>query len=275
MAAVAGRTRIVDAARLEPAALLALFNEAYSDYVVPMRLDEKALRDHVESFDIDLEASRVALDGEPAAFALVGIRGSEAWIGGMGTVPARRRHGVGEAVLRAALEAAAARGCDRARLEVIVGNDAAIRLYERLGFERARDLGVWSLAAGGGGAGSDALVDEALAFVAAHREAPEPWQRADATVARLRGRGAQLHGFVLERDGVPAAGVVARVDGGAPSVLQAAAPDADAAVEALGAVAGENGLRFLNVETGSLLAEALQRLGAGELVRQHELRLAL
>jgi len=267
---VAGTTRIVEAAGLGLPALTALFGDAYSDYVVPMRLDERALREHVETFDVDLAVSRVAFDGdEAAAFALVGIRGSEAWVGGMGTAPAHRRRGLGEAALTAALEAAAARGCDRVRLEVIVSNEAAIRLYERLGFEHVRDLGVWSLAAGTGeSAGSEALVDEAHGFVVAHRSEPEPWQRDDAVLGRLGERGATLHGHVLEGR----AAVVHRIDGPAPSVLQAAATSEDAAVEALGAVANANGLRFLNVEDGSLLARALERLGAAEAVRQHELR---
>ena len=50
------------------------------------------------AFDIDREASRVALrDGELVGLANLAVRGSDAWIGGVGVVPAERRRGTGRA----------------------------------------------------------------------------------------------------------------------------------------------------------------------------------
>lgn len=47
-----------------------------------------------------------------------------------------RGMGVGSALLAAAEDAARQRGCRRLRLEVRVDNQAAVRLYERLGYRR-------------------------------------------------------------------------------------------------------------------------------------------
>jgi ribosomal protein S18 acetylase RimI-like enzyme len=61
---------------------------------------------------------------------------------GMGVAASHRSQGVGSALLRATLEAAAARGITRVELVVRADNLAAIRLYERHGFElegRLRD----------------------------------------------------------------------------------------------------------------------------------------
>src|SRR5437762_9737006 len=87
--------------------LAGLFNEAYSDYFVPISLDGPALALIVELWDIDLDASRVAGD---EAFAFLAVRGERGWIGGMGVVPAARRRGLGEAVMRGAIVEAQARG---------------------------------------------------------------------------------------------------------------------------------------------------------------------
>jgi ribosomal protein S18 acetylase RimI-like enzyme len=45
-----------------------------------------------------------------------------------------RRHGLGEALVRAAVERARERGCGRIELDVNDGNEPARALYERLGF---------------------------------------------------------------------------------------------------------------------------------------------
>jgi len=61
---------------------------------------------------------------------------------GMGVAAAHRGQGLGSALLRATLEAACARGIERVELIVRADNAAAIRLYEKFGFEfegRLRD----------------------------------------------------------------------------------------------------------------------------------------
>ena len=101
---------LVPADSLDLDALTGLFNAGYSDYFVPLKLDRSGLEFTVAVTDIDLGASQVALeDGEPTAFAFLAVRGDEGWVSGMGTVPARRRQGLG----RTALEAVLAEGRNR------------------------------------------------------------------------------------------------------------------------------------------------------------------
>ncbi len=129
---------------LSTADLTRLFNHAYSDYFVPVSLTEESFQAMVGMQDVDLAASRVVDDEEgPAAFALLAVRGTRGWIGGMGTRPGARRHGLGKAAMIAALESAWSRGLVRVELEVLVENLQAIALYERLGFVDQRRLEVW------------------------------------------------------------------------------------------------------------------------------------
>ena len=65
-----------------------------------------------DAFDIDVDASRIASrDGELVGLGNLGVRGDDAWIGGVGVVPAARRSGVGEALMHALHEQAATAGC--------------------------------------------------------------------------------------------------------------------------------------------------------------------
>jgi len=58
------------------AALVELFNRAYEGYVIPFRLDEALLRFMVDTYDLDLDASRVAFAGDDAVgLGNLGLRG--------------------------------------------------------------------------------------------------------------------------------------------------------------------------------------------------------
>jgi len=265
--------RVVPAADLGTAKLLEVFNAGFSDYLVPLQLDEATLHMHLHENDIALDRSPVAVADEPAAFALVGIRGTDAWIGGMATVPARRGEGLGRRMLDAAIDSAAEAGCTTVWLEVVDRNTAAVALYRARGFAQMRDLAVWSLPAAEGAEARAVDEREAHAWIASHREEREPWQRADATLARLRDAGAALRGVVLERSGAVVGAVVCR-DGTPVSVLQLAAEDDDAADTLLRAAADGRVLHVTNAPAGGRVSGALERRGASVMARQHEMRLA-
>jgi ribosomal protein S18 acetylase RimI-like enzyme len=267
---------LVSADSLAPGDLVRVFNLGFSDYLLPMVMDEAGLADHVACTDIDLACSRVALDVEPVGFALAARRGHEAWIGGMGVAPAYRRGGLGARTLTAALEAVAAEGVDAVWLEVLEGNTAAVALYERLGFVRVRRLEVWSLAPD---PGRDVVkpraldVDAAHAWIAGHRAGREPWQRADASIVRMRERHAPLVGTAVQRSGQIAGAAICRLDAATVRVLQIAAVDRAAARDLVLAAAGELTLRLANVPGDDLLSGVLRRLGADLTAAQHEMRL--
>ena len=270
---------LVPADSLDLDALTDLFNAGYSDYFVPLKLDRAGLEFTLAVTDIDLSASRIALEnGEPAAFAFLALRGDEGWIGGMGTTPARRRQGLGRAALTAVLDEARARRLASVRLEVIEQNKPARALYDRLGFEHVRDLGVWIV----DGAppqithAQPAPFDGAHAWIKANRAAPEPWQRADETVGHMRERGLVFEGLTVERGGEIVGALVYQRAHATPGVGQLAARDEQAAAHllvALGALG--DGLRIVNLPQGDPAEKALGLLSARREIKQHELRVFL
>jgi ribosomal protein S18 acetylase RimI-like enzyme len=71
-----------------------------------------------------------------------GIRASHKYgaIQNVGITPAHRGHGVGTALIFAALAGFQQIGMSRVYLEVTAQNDGAVRLYKRLGFRRTKTL---------------------------------------------------------------------------------------------------------------------------------------
>ena len=270
--------RLTRASELSEPTLLDLFNAGYVDYLLPMRLTADAFAEHVAVNDIDLECSRVMLDDQPAAFALIAHRNGAGWVGGLGTVPQYRRRGLGEVVLTAALAALRDRGAGVAWLEVIDQNERALHLYEKLGFEVVRDLVVWSLPQRDKDPTAVRTIEasSARAWIDANRGDREPWQRADESVAAVVARGAQVRGLVVERDGHVAAAAIVRDGGDRVEALQVVSPDEQAAADLLLAAAGPGReLRFRNVPGDAPASLALHRLGARLIATQHEMRVTL
>ncbi|HEU5277704.1 MAG TPA: GNAT family N-acetyltransferase, partial [Gaiellaceae bacterium] len=115
--------------------LAALFTASYEGYLVPFAVDAATLRFLTDTFDLDREASRVALrGGAPVGIANLGLRGPDAWVGGVGVIPSERRRGTGRALMEALHEQARHRGVERVWLEVIGENTQALALYQDLGY---------------------------------------------------------------------------------------------------------------------------------------------
>jgi GNAT superfamily N-acetyltransferase len=289
---------LAPARSLELSELRELFNHGFSDYLLPLQLGETAFREHLDANDIDLDCSQVVIDDTPASFSLIGRRGTEAWVGGMGTAPRHRRRGLGERALAAGVDAAGQRGCHAVWLEVLVENEAAIKLYEKLGFEVVRDVIVWSLPANGDGAaslpakgdgaaslptkGDRALegrsvdLDQAHEWIVAHRPSREPWQRSDESLAKMRARAPKLRGMAVGRSGEVTGAVVFKEDAERVTALQiAAVDDASAADALLATTGGERDLRLSNAPVDEPASRALEHLGAQPVARQHEMLLRL
>jgi GNAT superfamily N-acetyltransferase len=237
-----------------------LFTAAYEGYLMPMHIDEVALGWMQEKFDFDVEASRIAYrDGEPVGLVNLGVRGRDAWIGGVGVVPSARRAGVGETLMHAAHDEARARGVERVWLEVIVENTGALALYEKLGYEIVQDVEVWTLpGASGDHAGRQVPVAEAKAQLP---ERHEPWQRADGTLAHYE----DVRGLVT--------------DGGAmlfcvrsTAQLQQYACEPEPLIQALRTFGD---VYILNLPDDDPAAQVLHGLGGSVTVRQHEMLLDL
>jgi ribosomal protein S18 acetylase RimI-like enzyme len=237
-----------------------LFNRAYEGYVVPFVLSEELLAFMDETYDIDLDASRIAYrDGEAVGLGNLGVRGEDAWIGGVGVVKAARREGIGEILMRALQDEARARGVVRVWLEVIEQNTGAFALYEKLGYRTVRDVEVWSLAATvEPGDGEQVSLDVASTLLPAERE---PWQRADASVAKQPDVQALAH---------ESGAAIFRLVDGRVSLLQIGGERLE---ELLRALRAYGPVHALNLPRDGAAARAFAALGGTLIVRQHEMLL--
>jgi ribosomal protein S18 acetylase RimI-like enzyme len=266
----------VPADRLALPDFAALFMRAYSDYMVPLHLDEAAVASMIRNWDLSLADSRVVLNaGTPVAFACLAIRGDRGWIGGMGVPPEHRGHRLGEVAMRAVLDAARARGLASVGLEVLSGNDIARHLYERLGFETTRMLDIWSLDPLAEPAAHARVVEscsvvEALAAPAPGRAPEAPWQRAAASIVKMQAHGAPLEAFATRTAGTIDGIVILARAGGRASVLALdAVPDATDAL--LVAASAGMPLRLVNVAEDDPHRSAIVARGGRVDLRQYEM----
>lgn len=245
---------------LTPTERAALFNAAYEGYVVPFHLDEQQLAFMDDVFDLDLDASRVAFrDGEPVGLGNLGLRGEDAWIGGVGVVPGARRSGVGAALMRALHDGARERGVRRVWLEVIVENTGALALYEKLGYEPLQDVEVWTLpGARGEHAGREVPAAEARAQLP---DRHQPWQRADGTLSNYD----DVRGLVTDTGAmlfsVRSSAQLQQYGGEPEPLIRALRTFGDASI--------------LNLPADDPATAVLRELGGSVVVRQHEMLLTL
>jgi GNAT superfamily N-acetyltransferase len=270
--------------------LAELFNRVYEGYEVPLHVDAGAVTFMLEAFDLAPERSRIAWrDERPIGLAMLAVRGTRAWVGGMGVATEARRGGVGEQLMRALLDSAREAGAKRIQLEVLEPNTRARALYEKLGLRTFRRLEVWQWEsprpAPAAGASAPAAGQRATAPVevcdprvarrriSEARRAPEPWQREDATIDRLDVSTPALRALRTE-----GGEVLYRVTDGRASVLQLAAAGestAGALLDAIRARAGVTLLRYLNVPDDDPAAAALRARGATCTAAQFEMALDL
>ncbi len=249
---------IRSARSLSPAERAELFNAAYEGYLLPFHLDEHQLAFMDDAFDLDLDASRIAYrDGEPVGLGNLGLRGEDAWIGGVGVVAAARRSGVGEVLMRALHDEARGRAVRRVWLEVIVENTAAFALYEKLGYQQVQDVEVWTLpGAEGAHTGREVSPAEVQAQLP---DRHEPWQRAGGTLEHYD----DVRGLVTDSGAmlfcVRSTAQLQQYAGDPEPLLRALRTFGDAYV--------------LNLPVDDPAAPVLRELGGSVAVRQHEMLL--
>jgi len=246
--------RIVPASTFDDVRLAAIFEAGYENYFTPIHVDENAFAYMVSAWDIDLDRSWVALEEEtPIGVTMLGVRGEEGWVGGLGVVPMHRRRGVG----RALMETLLADAPPTVTLELIEQNTPALRLYEELGFEHTRMLEVWSLRTEVPQAEARTVEPAPLG------QADVPWQRDD--------RSLTAGGY--ERIEVDGGAALIRVDGPSVSMLQLEARDEQVASDLLVAArARGESLHYVNVPEGDPASAALRSLGGHLDLRQFEMR---
>jgi GNAT superfamily N-acetyltransferase len=119
-----------------------LYNQSRVDYIVPMPMNGKRMEEYVHWYDVDLDASAVALnsDGLETGLIMTGLRGDRSWATRLGVIPDRRGHHIGQYLMDLLIEESVKRRVRRVQLEVIKGNEPAIRLFQKLRFESVREL---------------------------------------------------------------------------------------------------------------------------------------
>ncbi len=117
------------------------YNQTRIDYIVPMPMNVDRLKNYIRNYDIDLNASAVAVfEGDILGLAMLGIRNHRTWITRLGVLPKKRRHGTGEALMHYLIEQSRQRRAQSIILEVIKNNWPAFYLFKKLGFELTREL---------------------------------------------------------------------------------------------------------------------------------------
>lgn len=121
--------------------LTAAYNQTRVDYLVPMPMNAARLAEYIRWYDVDLDRSVVATEGEEIlGLGMLGVRCSRAWATRLGVLPSTRRRGIGEHLTRALLTHADQLGIDLTILEVIKNNQPAHALFRKLGFREVREL---------------------------------------------------------------------------------------------------------------------------------------
>lgn len=117
------------------------YNQTRVDYIVPMPMNAARLRAYVETYDVDMAASAVAVDGnEILGLAMLGRRGERAWLTRLGVIRSNRRQGTGQGLVEHLLGQARQEGVTEVVIEVIENNEPAYQLFTKMGFQETRDL---------------------------------------------------------------------------------------------------------------------------------------
>lgn len=126
------------------------WNRGFSDYLLPITVDQKALEQRIQSLKLSKKLSAIySIKGESAGIILLGVQTFQGtkvmWVGGMAVVPKYRRNKVASKLMDYAGKLAKENQCEYLILEVIKENERARRLYQEKGFQLINELAVGSV----------------------------------------------------------------------------------------------------------------------------------
>ena len=268
-------------------ALTAMLNAGYQGYPVPIHFDPDQYALFVRSHDVDLALSVVAeVAGRPVGLAQLARRGDRGWVAGVGVHSEHRRQGIARGLMEALQANAVAAGIQHLQLEVLWQNQAALQLYQSLGWEISRELLVWSRPADQGPLPvPDELIVEVdagdmLATRFIWHDQPPCWQRQQRTLERFLEVGLQGWAIVREKRVVayalgfpPREGQMTLVDVAvdpAVGIRSAGRP----LIQALHLRFGDVTTRLSNEPVDSMLNPLFVAMAYGVVHRQYEMRLS-
>jgi ribosomal protein S18 acetylase RimI-like enzyme len=117
------------------------YNQTRVDYIVPMPMSVRRLREYARNYDVKLDASAVAIEaGQILGLAMLGVRPDHTWPTRVGVLPTSRQRGLGRALMEYLLVQSCHVDAAYVILEVIKGNIPAYTLFTKLGFQETREL---------------------------------------------------------------------------------------------------------------------------------------
>ncbi|ABW20254.1 GNAT family N-acetyltransferase [Alkaliphilus oremlandii] len=136
--------------RMDAEKIFDAFQIGFSDYRIQLQLSQEAfIKRFFGPEGNQLENSFIALDGEePVGLILGGIKNFDGLrtirCGALCIHPDYRGKGISQELFKLHKALAVAKGCKQMFLEVIVGNDRAIKFYKNLGYHKIYDLSYFS-----------------------------------------------------------------------------------------------------------------------------------
>lgn len=138
--------KIGDTLSLNLSELAKANNKVFEGYPVPINHTPEGFAGFCRILSVDLARS-VTLhsnEGQLVGVAMLAVRGDVGWCGGFGIAPEFRGLGLSSFLLSGLIERAKASHLEVVRLEVLEGNEPAVRTYRRGGFRVERPLSVVS-----------------------------------------------------------------------------------------------------------------------------------
>jgi len=118
-----------------------VYNCTRVDYIVPMPMNAARLQKYVTNYNISLDASVVAVDGnEILGLSMLGLREKRAWISRLGVIRTNRRQRTGWTMVNHLVEQAQQHKAEYIIIEVINDNYPAQQMFFKKGFEITRQL---------------------------------------------------------------------------------------------------------------------------------------
>ncbi|GEM_PF-2115263 len=165
--------------------LAELVTAAFHGYAVPVNETPARLARLIRMQGLDLASSVVIRCGSQlVGVSFLGLRNTRAWISAFGIIPAFRGRGLARRLMDHLIVQARSAGAHDVRLEVLVGNPVARRVYLQSGFRVQRELvtmerSAWSSLPGQGTNLRVERVDveTAVRHAVALEQTPACWQR--------------------------------------------------------------------------------------------------
>ncbi|MBN1221161.1 MAG: GNAT family N-acetyltransferase [Anaerolineae bacterium] len=117
------------------------YNQTRVDYIVPMPMNAAKLQEYVETYDVDMDASAVVVEGSQIlALGMLGVREGRAWITRLGVIRSNRRQHVGWTLVSHLIDQARQKKANHIIIEVIDDNLPALSLFSKKDFKPTREL---------------------------------------------------------------------------------------------------------------------------------------